>query len=419
VDRVLDGQPDPEKKAWAAERTNPGPAPGPRDDKSSMTIEELRAHVRKMSAEMAKDREEISALSHHAEQAISFWSERTPDLSPCSLQALPDLSPCSLHASSTSGSPSVHRKVASPLAFSSKPTLPFLREATATEAHAEKTQAIHKAKEQALRMAREECNRVFSSGSSSGSVGLGLVTARDEWHAKQGTSVVIDVPLPQKENTSPNALQFAQSQRTEPGGQLQRPAGHAVQSYGGSINLPHSSQQPQQQQPSGRSSVGQPIVINLGFAKKHAPQKSVRQVPLQVIRAFASAFILSHLLACVLKKLPAQVLSQQQRHVNQPFPHSEKQQQQQQANANVFATYTQVHFDTQKGVVPDGFAIAKPVTVAYNTSCSNWVGSSASILHRGPRLLPKEEQEARRKQRAQQQMEADFDKENLHIKCCK
>ena len=29
VDRVLDGQPDPEKKAWAAERTNPGPAPEP------------------------------------------------------------------------------------------------------------------------------------------------------------------------------------------------------------------------------------------------------------------------------------------------------------------------------------------------------------------------------------------------------
>ena len=354
-----------------AKKTNSAPAPGPRGDNSPMTMDELRAHVSKISTEMAK--QESPVMSHHAEQAIYLHAEVT------GREALLDLSPCSTQTQSSSGCPSVASKEStSPLAFSSKPSLGYMWDAPPTEVAAQQLQAIHIAKEQALRKARKDCDRAFPSG-------------------KKETSILIDVPLPQKEKT--HAPLHARSHGTEPAGQVQCPPGQAVQGHNVSIlsqSAFHASQQP-----SGRSSVGQPTVINLGFAKKHMPQQSVRQVPLQV-------------------------LSQQHpsRHLVQPLQHQQQHHhhQQQPTIANVLATYKQVHFDAQSGVTPDRYAIAQPSAVTYNTSCiaqgNCGMSTGGSIMHRGPRLLPKEEMETRRRWRAQDHTEADFNKENLNVQRC-
>jgi hypothetical protein len=377
-----------------AKKANSATAPGPRCDSSPMTMDELRAHVSKISTEMAK--QESPVMSHHAEQAIYLHAEVT------GREALPDLLPCLTQTQSSSGCPSVASKQStSPLAFSSKPSLSFMWDAPPTEVAAQQLQAIHIAKEQALRKARKDCDRAFPSGSRSDPVGSGSMHARDQRLAE--TSILIDVPLPQKENT--HAPLHTRSHGTEPAGQVQCPPGQAVQGHNVSINLTKSALHASQQ-PSGRSSVGQPTVINLGFAKKHMPQQSVRQVPLQVLSQ-------QHPSRHLVQPLQHQQLAQQQQHHHH---------QQQPTITNVLATYTQVHFDAQRGVTPDGYAIAQPSAVAYNTACSAQgncgMSTGGSIMHRGPRLLPKEEMETRRRRRAQDHTQADFNKENLNVQRC-
>ena len=384
-----------------AKKANSSPAPGPRCDSSPMTMDELRAHVSKISTEMAK--QESPVMSHHAEQAIYLHAEVT------GREALPDLLPCLMQTQSSSGCPSVASKQStSPLAFSSKPSLSFMWDAPPTEGAAQQLQAIHMAKEQALQKARKDCDRAFPSGSRSDPVGSGSMHARDQRLAE--TSILIDVPLPQKENTHAPQL-HVRSHGTEPAGQVQCPPGHAVQVQcppgqavqGHNVSILSQSAFHASQQPSGRSSVGQPTVINLGFAKKHMPQQSVRQVPLQVLSQ-------QHPSRHLVKPLQHQQLAKHNHHQQQP------------TIANVLATYTQVRFDAQRGVTPDGYAIAQPSAVAYNTPCSAQgncgMSTGGSIMHRGPRLLPKEEMETRRRRRAQDYTDADFNKENLNVQRC-
>jgi len=398
VDRVL------EDGGRETKKSNSAPAPGPRGDSSPMNMDELRAHVSKISTEMAK--QESPVMSHHAEQAIYLHTEVT------GREALPDLLPCLTQTQSSSGCPSVPCKEStSPLAFSSKPSLCYTWDAPPTEVAAQQSQAIHIAKEKALRKARKDCDRAFPSGSRLDPVGSGSMPYDQRLARKTETSILIDVPLPQKENT--HAPLHARSNGTEPAGQVQChpghavpvqcPPGHAVQGHNVNINLSKSALYASQQ-PSGRSSVGQPIVINLGFAQKHMPQQSVRQVPLQVLSQ-------QHPSRHSVQPLQHQQLAQQHHH-----------HQQQPTKANVLATYTQVHFDAQRGLTPDGYAIAQPSAFAYNTPCSAQgncgMSTGGSIMHRGPRLLPKEEEETRRRWRAQDHTEADFNKENLNVQRC-
>ena len=270
----------------------------------------------------------------------------------------------------------------SPLSLSSKPPEPLgvklaaecvgiAREQAHTyngssDRRLEKTEAVEKAKEQALRKAREDCDRLFSSGKTDL---LSSLKSRHDISSDSPSMHVIDVL------SSPQANPITATQPTHDSHhhlqqhlQKQQHIRNSVNPFfvANSQNLRQQTQRnercydqpaslqnslckqpiyaPQQTAtPAQQSAVGQPIVVNLGYAKKQQQQ----QQPLP------------------LRKVQLHVLSQQQPISRQQHP---QQQQQHVTNSRILSSYTQVHFPgdaSQQGTDCDGFA--KPYAFHMNS----------------------------------------------------
>jgi len=269
----------------------------------------------------------------------------------------------------------------SPLSLSSKPPEPLGVKLAAEcvgiareQAHTyngssdrrhEKTEAVAKAKEQALRKAREDCDRLFSTCETDL---LSSLKSRHDISSTSPSMHVIDVLSSPQANPITATQPTHDSHHLQQHLQKQQHIRNSVNPFSAanSQNLHQQTQcnercydQPSSLQnslrrqpiyapqqtatPAQQSAVGQPIVINLGYAKKQ--QQHQQPLPL--------------------RKVQLHVLSQHQPISRQQHP---QQQQHHVTNSRIFSSYTQVHFPgdaPQQGTDSDGFA--KPYAFHMNS----------------------------------------------------
>ncbi len=365
----------------------------------SMTLEDIKRHVREMA-----DRAAQATTSHHAKYTsppLNDSKEVVPDLSPCSCldwdafinknndcttQHLIDRKP---NSSTTSTKSVIHKVqvVQQHLNENCKATSDD-RVTPVQALDTQKSEMIRLAKEDAMRKAREDCERLNRTSPVSELDLLGHLQSQGEIMAAPSKPVLIDV-LPPSSLVDSREKLVCPSKRASVESQQQN---FAHEHYTGGVNISNNvikrvpqysghEQQPQQQRPLQekkpiytsaapvQSSVGQPVVINLGNTKKSQANNQVtpspmRHVPLQVLPR---------------RQIPHQ--SSQPQHQPQHHQHQhqlqqghqhlqqkEQQQQQQAATSNsILANYTQVNFaDAQHATMQQYDARRKSMPVVFS-----------------------------------------------------
>jgi hypothetical protein len=326
-------------------------------EQGTLTLEEFKRHV--LGVQMPEQ------ASHHAFQAASSSrpsscaSELSVDgqaaiephgSSNVSLQTLPDLSPCSMPDLAHHGHtyqdyasyfndkrPSEFTKSVQvtanlelrasqhsngALSLSSKPP------AALGSLPLETSDAIQRAKGQALRKAREDCNRMYASSADSDLLQSFRSRDYDEVDTYASEPLVIDVLSPKANNA--HCMPHSTGSQPSVRGVAVAPVYISRQN--------HRSQ----------SSVGPPVVINLGQSKKQPQQRPMGQQPQPQSQPQQQMSGQS----LPLRQVPLQVLSQQsqQKIAQRPqalgLPPKPKQNQctHPMPSANILASYTKVHF---------------------------------------------------------------------------